>query len=440
MVLRVRRSAARPLLVGLYGGFGVGNVGNDATICAVVEHLRRSRPTTELRLLTYADDAALVARRFGVATISLRRPRPVRPAGRVARLVGRPWRLVRLLAHAWASVRGVDVVVVTGGGVFEAEGTAGIGGWIGMVGLLSLALASSVGRHHHLAFVGVGGTYAPRRLERVLVAASTRRAEHRSFRDEESRTALLRMGGAAPGDLVGADLVFAREPVAGPERVDGGRPRVGIGVMGFPWLDLDSPGAIAADAYVDALVSTIASLVSGGDDVLIFGGDTADDPVVEVTSARARARLDDDGRSHVLVSEARSLEDQLSELATTDVVVSSRFHNVVATFLAERPVVAVADRAKVRRLMASAGLQDYVVEAATLTAAELLHVIEQARQEESPNRAAVARAREGQRVLARQELDALDRLIDGWGQGAAGRSDGAATVAPVTTESFPRMP
>ena len=90
--------------------------------------------------------------------------------------------------------------------------------------------------------------------------------------------------------------------------------------------------------------------------------------------------------------------------------------------------------------MASAGLQDYVVEAATLTAGELLHVIEQARQEESPNRAAVARAREGQRVLARQELDALDRLIDGWGQGAAGRSDGAAAVAPVTTESFPRMP
>ena len=90
--------------------------------------------------------------------------------------------------------------------------------------------------------------------------------------------------------------------------------------------------------------------------------------------------------------------------------------------------------------MASAGLQDYVVEAATLTAAELLHVFEQARQEESPNRAAVARAREGQRVLARQELDALDRLIDGWRQGAAGRSDGAATVAPVTTESFPRMP
>ncbi|MCR6493768.1 hypothetical protein [Cellulomonas sp. P24] len=124
--------------------------------------------------------------------------------------------------------------------------------------------------------------------------------------------------------------------------------------MGFSWLD---PSVLATDAYVEALVDATVSLVSEGTEVVVFGGDAADDPVIEATAAGARARLPEEDRRHVLVSAARSLTDQMSELATADVVASSRFHNVVATFLTERPVVAVADRAKVRRLMAAAGLQ-----------------------------------------------------------------------------------
>lgn len=431
----MRRGAGRPLRVGLYGGFGLGNLGNDATISVVVEHLRRNRPTVDLRLLTYADDPDPVARRFGVTTVSLLRPRQDRPVGRVKRIVARPWRLLRQLAHVWAAVRRVDAVVVAGGGVFEAEGTAGVSGWVGMTGLLTLSLAASLGRRHHLAFVGVGGTYAPRRLERLLVASSTRRAEHRSFRDEESKTALGRMGGAAQEDVVGADLVFARGVVGADELRAGDRARIGIGVMGFSWLD---PGVLATDAYVEALVDATVSLVSEGTEVVVFGGDAADDPVIEATAAGARARLPEEDRRHVLVSAARSLTDQMSELATADVVASSRFHNVVATFLTERPVVAVADRAKVRRLMAAAGLQDYVVEARSLTAGELLRVVEQARRTDSSNRLAVRRAREGQHLLALRELDALDRLIDAWSAGAPARPDVAARVGTVTTEPSPR--
>ena len=221
----------RPVRVGLYGGFGTGNTGNDATAAVAVEHLRRTQPDLDLRLITYGPETVAIADRLGVPTVStqqgsrhqgsrhpgswpLTRGVGARwaqlPLGPVRRPAERVGRRLRDVAGTWTTLRSVDAVVVLGCGIFEAESTVGGRGWRSMAHLYLVSLAASLGPHR-LAYVGIGGTVLPTRAERMLVVAAMSRADHRTFRDAESKAALAQMGGGHPDDLVVADLVFAAD-------------------------------------------------------------------------------------------------------------------------------------------------------------------------------------------------------------------------------------
>jgi len=54
-----------------------------------------------------------------------------------------------------------------------------------------------------------------------------------------------------------------------------------------------------------------------------------------------------------------SVEQLLAHLATTDMVVGTRFHNVLLALLLKKPVVSIAYDPKIDALMAEAGLAAY---------------------------------------------------------------------------------
>lgn len=441
MTWHVSGNRAGALKVGLLGEFGTGNTGNDATAAVTVARLRSALPDIDLRLITTVEDTRPVAQAFGVDVVTLFRNRATWTRRGLARRVMRPWHAARDMVRTWAVARGVDVIVVGGGGVFEAEAVSGPSGWIAMAGLLALTVASSVG-HHRIAFVGIGGTYLPTRAERGMLALSMRRADYRSFRDEGSLHAVEQMGGAGPSDHVTADLVFAVDlpvvphpaqlaeepasanPDAATERVvvDPSAPRSGrriaMGVMGFAWIARDDQGISAADPYVQALAGATALLVEQGDEVVVFCGDTADRPVIDQVVNVARARLVHDNHGDLTAAVTSQLsvafDDHLSEVNRADVVICSRFHNVVAAMLLERSTVAVADRIKVRDIMEHAGLGDYVLEARGLTSVELVRCIRRAQARQADIRVALDSTVVGARMRATHELDELVHLVGGW--------------------------
>ena len=428
----------------MLGGFGTGNTGNDATAAVTVERLRTALPDVDLRLITTAEDTQPVADAFHLDVVTLHRERPSWTRKGIGRVISRPWSMARDMVRTWAVARSVDSVVVLGGGLFEAEATAGPNGWVAMAGLLVLSVASSVGKHS-LAFIGVGGTYLPTRTERGMLAASMRRADYRSFRDPWSLQAAVKMNAAGPRDAMTADLVFAVDPLIdhliqpvvssdGPSEPGPVRRRVALGVMGFPWIACDGQGVSASDPYVLALVGAAVELVEQGDEVVVFCGDVADHRVIDRVVALARERLADQGSEHrVTAVHSILFADHLGELASADVVVASRFHNLVAAMLLERSTVAVSDRVKVRDLMEHAGLREYVLEARTLTSADLVEEVRRARDNHHDIQAALSAvvAKDHDRALS--EIGELTRLIAGWAESdrTGGRTaPGAVAPAP----------
>lgn len=415
------QEGARPLRVGLYGGFGTGNTGNDATAAVTVEHLRRTLPDLDLRLITYGPQTEAIARRLGVATVSTQSTARSRPPlgalGPIGPSLARATRLARELASTWSALRSVDAVVVLGCGIFEAESTVGGRGWRAMADLYLVSLASSLGAHR-LAFVGVGGTVLRTRAERVLVVAAMRRAAHRTFRDEASKAALLQMGGGGPRDLVVADLVFAADlgEVGGGDAEPGpSRPQIALGVMSFDWLRREDGVLSPQDPYLRSLAETAAVLVREGSDVVVFAGDVADRAAVDLVAAEARGRLGGGhGEGRIVTLHATTLADQVPVLAAADTVVGSRFHNAVTALMLGKEPIVVADRTKIRTLMTTTGLGDRVLEARTLTAADLVRLVARARAERPATEARTASAVEGARERAARGLHDLDRLVRRW--------------------------
>ena len=84
-------------------------------------------------------------------------------------------------------------------------------------------------------------------------------------------------------------------------------------------------------------------------------------------------------RSGVRIDPGRIIDEPLSsteqlhtQLAQTDLVVATRFHNVLLALMLNKPVIALSYHDKVRALMAESGLADYCEDAAELDVPSLI--------------------------------------------------------------------
>ena len=90
--------------------------------------------------------------------------------------------------------------------------------------------------------------------------------------------------------------------------------------------------------------------------LLLGDGDTL---VIEEFKALLRARLGTYDDERVIDQPIPSLQELLSQLAATDVVVATRFHNILLASLLNKPVVAISFHHKCSSLMNGLGLSQY---------------------------------------------------------------------------------
>ena len=67
-----------------------------------------------------------------------------------------------------------------------------------------------------------------------------------------------------------------------------------------------------------------------------------------------------------------SPENLIEQLAQTDIVVATRFHNVLLALMLSKPVIALAYHQKLRSLMAGVGAAEYSVDAEELDVTALI--------------------------------------------------------------------
>jgi len=360
----VQPTPERSQRIVLFGLFGVNNLGNDATLDVALFHLRKRLPGAEV--LCVAHKLSQVAAASGVTLLPMD-PLPIRGAWRirstllrqayigVATMATEPlrmWRVAQLL-------RRDDLVVILGTGVLDDFGASF---WDLPAWLLRWCWAAKT-RGAALQFVAVGAGPIVSPLNRLLMTRAVRLADHRSYRDTVSKQYLERIGVDTERDRVVPDLVFSLPqewlPVGRPAQ---SRPTtIAVGLMGyFGWDGDRKKGRSLYESYISKMTRFVSWLLEQGYRVRLMVGELGtDEPAVRDVCAGIAARCN--GALHPMLSAnpIESLEGVLREIAGSDAVIATRFHNVICALTLGRPVIAIGYSNKFDALMREMDLESY---------------------------------------------------------------------------------
>ena len=112
-------------------------------------------------------------------------------------------------------------------------------------------------------------------------------------------------------------------------------------------------------AYLDNLVRLVTWLLAHEYDVRLLSGDLGDTRARKKFRDLLRGSLSVRDEIHIIDEPIVSVENLLSQIAATDIVVATRFHNVVFALLCSKPVISISFHHKSASLMKAMGLSEY---------------------------------------------------------------------------------
>lgn len=369
-------SSSKPRIA-FFGHFGSTNFGNEATLQAMLCNLRRLVPDARFKCI--CTDPETVATDYNIAAVPSRETfvRPWAGHNTLARwarklLVGIPSELYRWL-KALRPLRATDALIVPGTGLLNDAHSFFY--W-GPYDMFRWSVVAKLCRSK-VFFVSVGAGPIYSRAGRFFVKTSLRLAHSRSYRDESSRQWLKRIGFPADKDPVYPDLAFslpATELPLGRDR-KGCKTVVGIGLMEYAGkYSVEQHTSTVHRAYLEILVEFAEWLLAHEYNVQLLIGDLADTAVTQEFRSVLKERdvTYEDGR--IIDEPVASFSDVLSQIAATDFVVATRFHNILFSVLLNKPTIAISFHHKCSSLMDQMGLAEYCED---INALEVDRLIEQ---------------------------------------------------------------
>lgn len=321
----------------VWGAYGVGNLGNNATAMTLVSWLRERFPDIQVLMTTDAPD---FARHAGAAAVPRRWRRPSNAVflalNRVLR--GAPGFIGDFL-HAFRAMKNVDLMLVGGTGVLDDFG--GVTPRGAPLLLLQWSVAARL-RAARCAWIAIGAGPLSSPLSQRLARMSAAISVHRSYRDTASVRFLDSIGVDTTHDFLVPDLVFLLpSPVPNADRHP---PRVSIAVMRYLGWTPDAYSMNRLGTYTSILARMGRDLLSAGFEVEILSADEDDDEAAEAVASKMEA-------PGINVKQVRSLVELVDVLGYADVVVATRFHAVLSALLASAPVISLGYGTKNELLM-----------------------------------------------------------------------------------------
>jgi polysaccharide pyruvyl transferase WcaK-like protein len=344
--------------IGLLGLFGHGNFGNDGSLEAMVAFLRRVRPQADL--VCICSGTEVVERTYGLRTVAINWPPPSNRIVRtidaaLLRVPSRFWRLIQKVNF----VRKVDVIIVPGTGILDDFGERPLNGTPATLFIWSL-LARLFGTKFAFVSVGAGPIYHP--LSRWLFKSAARMARYRSYRDRYSKDFMTGIGIDTRDDPLFPDLAFT---LPSPERVAqekaNGHPlTVGVGIMSYyGWRGEVKTGAAVHEKYIAEIARFVRWLLDSGYHIRLLTGDVGDKPAVDKVMTLATSDRPQSFRDRVIAEDARSLSDIMRQIAETDILIASRFHNLVCALKLGLPAISISYAKKNDELLREVGLGEF---------------------------------------------------------------------------------
>jgi polysaccharide pyruvyl transferase WcaK-like protein len=344
--------AGPDMKIGLFGLFGCGNTGNDASLEAMILFLRRAMPQAELVCL--CPNPEIVSKTFGIAAVNLNwRAADHSIAAMLDKMMAGIPRRVLGFTHAFNEMASFDILIVPGTGFLD-DFQDGPFGWP-LVILRWFAAAKLSGSRIAMVSIGAGPIRHP--LSRRLMKAAARMADYRSYRDDESREFMAGLNLDVSDDPVYPDVVFSLPVPAIAQTEDASHLTVGVGVMSyFGWSKYGGKGEAIYQTYLDLLAEFVDWLLSRGFGVRLVTGDDADWHAVTDLRQRIARQRRSLAVGQLEAEKGSTLQDLMTQLAGTDMAVVTRFHNVVAAIKLGLPLISLGYSSKNDNLMAEAGL------------------------------------------------------------------------------------
>jgi polysaccharide pyruvyl transferase WcaK-like protein len=369
------QSGRRTRTCSLFGGFGLGNFGNEITLQAILCHLRRLLPNVRVSCIcTHPVETAAAYKIIGVP-ISRTVVTAWRPQNRVARalrsgIIGMPSELCRWF-EAFRTLRGTDVLIIPGTGLLTDA--YGLRSW-GPYNLFKWSFTAKM-RGCKVLFVSVGAGPIYSRVGRWLVRSTLAMADFRSYRDRATKEYLSSIGAAVAGDRIFPDLAFSISDEIVPKYVIPRRRRsvIGLGLMLYHGrLSSDKSRESTYAAYLDRLVVFVKWLLARDYDVRLLIGELSDTAVIAQFKDLLKDRLGAYQEGRIIDDPILTVEDLLAQLAETDAIVGTRFHNVLLALVLNKPVICISFHQKCTSLMEDMGLREYCQDIKELDADKLI--------------------------------------------------------------------
>ncbi len=439
----MRQANDQKTRVVLFGHFGqYYNFGNESTLQAILYHLRHLLPDPEITCI--CTDPESTAAAYNIVAVPTRGSiaRPWRSRNRMVQalrrvLIGIPNEVCQWFVAGRLMMK-TDLFIIPGTGLLTDA--FGLMSW-GPYNIFKWSLLAKLCRCK-LAYVSVGAGPLDSGLGKLFMKAALRLADYRSYRDAATKKYLTSIGLSTDADPVYPDLVFSLPETDVPNVVDDGnsRPVIGLGLMHHESMYGDGrPSYAAYERYLEALISFVEWAISDGYDVKLLIGDLGDRSVTASLYQRLQERLSCDVAKQVWNPHVATVGELLAQIASTDAVVASRFHNLLFGFFLNKPALAISFHSKCSSLMDAMGMLEYSLSINNLCADELIAKFRQIRERESLLKSAIRQKAEGYRKALDEQYQIVLRQLGDKGHAAASERGSYNAAFETSSTTKPRM-
>jgi polysaccharide pyruvyl transferase WcaK-like protein len=375
--------------IGLLDHVGGGNLGDDATLDAVVGNIKQRWPNAEIHAFSMNPDDTET--RHGIMSHPIRRKGwsiGYKPAGTeaaltetvkaltrkysavfyllkatnaVVRLPSEVFRELSFLLSSRRNIKSLDLFIISGGGQLTEKD----GPWRFPYTIFKwVVLARSAGVRCMFLNVGAGPLTHP--LSKFFVRRALLAADYVSLRDDKSRALVYDIGFTGESRVC-PDSVYGLEVATtnGSPLERRAQPIVGFAPMPYPGPREYSAerDQIIYDEFIRKLAIFASWLVCQSYELTMFGTDIGVDPLaIEDLQMALLSHHGITSSQYSVNQSVKSVHDLLATMSGMDYVVTCRFHGVVFAHLLNKPVLAIAHHPKVTDLMTDLELSSYCVD------------------------------------------------------------------------------
>jgi polysaccharide pyruvyl transferase WcaK-like protein len=340
----------------LYGHFGSGNIGNDSSLEAALYHIRKYRP--DAHLICVCNGPQEIAERFGIETHHMAGTHAEdHESGRLKRL----WLRLTDELSFWIKrpswFRPGDQFIVVGTGAVDDMAVRRF--WHSPYELYKWCKTAKMGGAQ-VIFLSVGVGPIVNRMSRLLMLKALRMADYRSYREMAAFDYLKSIGYDTTGDIRYPDLVFSLSQESLPAPQTTSSKVVGLGLITYyGWRHDPAAGQAVYQDYLSKIKRFAGWLFNMGYSIRIISGDKTDLHPVHEFVEFVKKEGEPGWKDRLIVEDINTVDDLLHQIAQTDIVVASRFHNVLCSLMLERPVISLGYHEKNVNLMNEVGLEKF---------------------------------------------------------------------------------